>query len=112
MPASWHEGGVREEAEDLNQPLLATRTSGVAEGEMRPLKLEGLAVALAGLKGAEDGPGVILRVYEPAGARGGVRLDLPEGWRVAGPVDLLERPVEARGEMLPFEVRSWRVVRA
>lgn len=108
---AWHEGGVREEAEALNQPLLATLASGVAEGEMRVLKIEGVAVALAGLKGAEDGAGLVLRVYEPAGARGDVRLAVPEGWRVAGPVDLLERPVETRGDIAPFEVRGWRLVR-
>ena len=28
---AWHEGGVREEAEALNQPLLVARASGLAE---------------------------------------------------------------------------------
>jgi len=79
---------------------------------MRPLAVEGLPAALAGLKRAEDGVGLVLRVYEPAGARGPVRLALPDGWRIAGSVDILERPVEASGELRPFEVRSWRLTPA
>ena len=33
----WHEGGVREEAEDLNQPLLVSEVSGLAAGTKTPL---------------------------------------------------------------------------
>jgi alpha-mannosidase len=106
---AWHEGGVREEAEALNQPLLSISAPGAAEGVMQPLALKGLGVALAGLKGAEDGAGLVLRVYEPAGARGAVMPQPPKGWRVVGPVDLRERPVEVAPEMRPFEVRSWRL---
>jgi alpha-mannosidase len=103
---------VREEAEALNQPLLAAIARGVAEGEMRPLAVEGLPAALAGLKRAEDGVGLVLRVYEPASARGPVRLALPDGWRIAGPVDILERPFDAPDELRPFEVKSWRLAPA
>ncbi len=106
----WREV-VRAEAEALNQPLLGLPVSGVAEGVLRPLAVEGLAVALAGLKPAEDGAGLTLRVYEPVGARGVSHLMLPEGW-AAQTVDLLERPLAAVDEMRPFEVRSWRITRA
>ena len=92
---AWHEGGVREEAEALNQPLLSFPSPGAAEGVWSPLAVEGLPVALAGLKRAEDGSGLVLRIYEPAGARGMAAPQPPPGWRVAGPVDLLERPVSA-----------------
>ena len=108
---AWHDAGVREEAEALNQPLLFAAAPGLAEGERRPLAVEGLSVGLAGLKRAEEGEGLVLRVFEPAGARGGVSIKPPEGWRVAGCVDLLERPVEAAPELRPFEVRSWRLER-
>ena len=69
--------------------------------------------ALGALKPAEDGDGLILRVYEPAGARGRFALRLPEGWRDAGAVDLLEQPSapQAEGWLSPFEVRSWRLRR-
>ena len=109
---AWHEAGVREEAEALNQPLLALPAAGLAEAELRPLAVEGLPVGLASLKPAEDGAGLVLRVYEPSGARGAVRPVAPEGWRVAGAVDLLERPVETAGNLRPFEVRGWRLVKA
>ncbi|HXT06722.1 MAG TPA: glycoside hydrolase family 38 C-terminal domain-containing protein [Roseiarcus sp.] len=105
----WRQS-VRAEAEALNQPLLASPVSGVAEGLLRPLAVEGVAVALAGLKGAEDGDGLVLRVYEPAGARGAALPALAEGW-TAAPVDLLERPVAAGAEIGPFEVKSWRLRR-
>ena len=106
---AWHEAGVREEADALNQPLLTLPVSGVAEGEWRPLAVEGTPVALGGLKAAEEGAGLVLRVYEPAGARGVATPQPPVGWRVVGPVDLLERPVEVGPELRPFEVRSWRL---
>jgi alpha-mannosidase len=106
----WHET-VRAEAEALNQPLLGLPVSGVADGVMRPLAVDGLAVALAGLKPAENGAGLVLRVYEPAGARGAARLTLPAGWS-AETVDLLERPVALNEDLRPFELRSWRLTRA
>ncbi len=107
---AWHEAGVRAEAEALNQPLLAMPAKGLADGVMQPLKLEGLPVALAGLKPGEDGEGLILRVYEPSGGRGETTLRLPDGWR-ASSVDLLERAVEVGASLRPFEVRSWRLER-
>jgi alpha-mannosidase len=111
---AWHEGGVREEAEDLNQPLLVAPARGLAPGTWTPLGGDGLAAGLGALKSAEDGDGLILRVYEPAGARGRFALRLPDGWRDAGPVDLLEQPSapQAQGWLSPFEVRSWRLKRA
>jgi alpha-mannosidase len=110
---TWHEGGVREEAEDLNQPLLCAAARGLAPTTLTPLGCEGVAAGLGALKGAEDGDGLILRVYEPAGARGPLALKLPTGWREAGALDLLERPSapKAEGALSPFEVRSWRLRR-
>jgi alpha-mannosidase len=110
----WHEGGVREEAEDLNQPLLTARAPGLAEGAFAPLRIAGVAAALSALKPAEDGRGLILRVHEPCGARGAFTLSLPEGWRASGPLDLMEEPMarEPGADLRPFEVRSWRLERA
>ena len=110
---TWHEGGVREEAEDLNQPLLVAAAPGLAPTTRSPLGCEGVAAGLGALKLAEDGDGLILRLYEPAGARGPIALSLPAGWREAGAVDLLERPSapKAEGALSPFEIRSWRLRR-
>lgn len=92
-----HEGGVREEAEDLNQPLL---TSSIES-------------ALSGFKPAEDGKFLIFRVFEPAGRRGDFALSLPDGWREGGAVTILKEPIERPGgpDLRPFELRSWRLVR-
>jgi alpha-mannosidase len=107
----WYEGGVREEAEDLNQPLLSMPVSGLAYGTVAPLAVTGIPAALSGLKGAEDGNGLVLRVYEPSGRRGDLEVTLP-GWS-ATPVTLLEEPQQrdASAGLMPFEVRSWRLSR-
>ena len=66
------------------------------------------------MKPAEDGNGLILRVYEPAGARGAFAFRLPPGWRDAGAVDILEesREATATGGLTPFAIRSWRLTPA
>lgn len=107
----WYEGRVREEAEDLNQPMLATAASGVAAVHLEPLKTEGIPAALSGFKVAENGQGLILRVYEPSGRRGEFKL-LPEnGWSQSGPLSILEESMERSqsADLGPFEVRSWRL---
>jgi alpha-mannosidase len=109
----WYEGRVRIEAEDLNQPLLAAGASGLAGASLTPLVPGGINAALSALKPAEDGEGLVLRVYEPAGRRGDFSLELPGGWKLSGPLTLLEEPM-ARGpgaELRPFEIRSWRLRR-
>ena len=108
---SWLEGGVLMEAEDLNQPLRAHPVTTAHETTRQPLLLEGLPVALGALKRAEDSDDLILRVYEPQGARGGLKLTLPEGWQLAGEVDLLERPLAESPGIRPFQVKTWRLTR-
>jgi alpha-mannosidase len=107
----WHEGGVREEAEDLNQPLLAKDVSGVALGTVTPLRVAGIPAAFSALKPAEDGKGLVFRVYEPAGRRGDFAVTA-EGWK-ADAVTLMEEPHKrtASAALMPFEVRSWRLTR-
>jgi len=113
----WHEGGVREQAEDLNQPLLTAPAHGLAQGLYAPIAVAGIAAALSAFKPAEDGEGLVLRVYEPAGSRGAFTISLPAGWRIAGSIDLLEEPAKRDAathpgmDLLPFEIRSWRLAR-
>jgi alpha-mannosidase len=111
---SWHEAGVREEAEDLNQPLVAMAVSGRACGTWQPIKADGIAGALSALKPAEEGDGLILRVYEPSGRRGPFQLALAPGWQSEGPLSILEEPMAgvAADALLPFEVKSWRLRKA
>ncbi|HVW91832.1 MAG TPA: glycoside hydrolase family 38 C-terminal domain-containing protein [Devosia sp.] len=109
----WYEGRVRVEAEDLNQPLLVAEASGLAAAALTPLTTRGIAAALSTLKPAEDGKGLVLRVYEPAGRRGDFAVEVPEGWSLGEAVNILEEKLD-RGpgaELRPFEVRSWRLAR-
>ena len=105
--------GVREQAEALAQPLLYRRASGRAEADYRPLGFKGAPAALSALKGAEDGAGLILRVYEPYGSRGPLSIETPPGWRLEGPLNLMEEFFARSGaeDLMPFEVRSWRLTK-
>jgi alpha-mannosidase len=108
----WIEGGVLAEAEDLNRPLFHHALTSVADDEWQFLRIDGKAVALGALKPAEDGGGLILRLYEPAGGRGVIEVVPPEGWRVAGEVSLLEDALAAGDPAIgPFQIRSFRLVR-
>ena len=109
----WHDGGVREEADDLNQPLLVRPVTGVAAGVFQPVVAEGIPAALSVLKPAEEDDGLVLRVWEPAGRRGDFGLSLKDGWSVSEPITILEEPMDVpeRG-LKPFEVKSWRLCKA
>jgi alpha-mannosidase len=105
----WFEGGVLAEAEDLNRPLFF-RLAQAAAGARRLLEVGGRPTALGALKPAEDGDGLILRLYEPAGGRGTIEIAPPPGWRVAAEVNLLEDAMPASGMIVgPFQIRSYRL---
>jgi alpha-mannosidase len=107
----WFEGGVLAEAEDLNRPLLFGESAG-PPGTQRLLRIGGRPTALGALKPAEDGDGLILRVYEPTGGRGPIEIMAPDGWRVVGEVSLLEDALPpTEPTMGPFQIRSFRLGR-
>ncbi len=109
---AWWEAEVLAEAEDLNRPLLHAP----ARGETRTVQVvsvDGPRLGLGALKPAEDGDGLILRLYEPAGARGPVRITPSPGWTVFGEVSLMEDETPPPAPLIrPFEIRSWRLRRA
>jgi alpha-mannosidase len=75
--------------------------------------VEGAELALGSLKRAEDGRGVILRLYEPHGARGPATLRFSLHLRGAERVDLLEEQegtVEVRGDEILLDVRPFEVL--
>lgn len=111
---AWHEGGVLPEAIDLNQPLVTMEASGLSAGTQSPLGVEGIPVAVSGLKPAEEGDGLVLRLYEPAGRRGRLSLTLPLGWNASGALNILEEPIERTGpaDIMPFEIRTWKLQKA
>jgi alpha-mannosidase len=109
----WLSGGVLAEAEDLNQPLLCRPVETNAESVWSAARLDGMTLGLSAFKPAEDGDVLVLRTYEPAGARGAVELALPPGWRLGQEVDLLEQPTgPAEQHFLPFKLHSWKIERA
>lgn len=108
----WLSGGVLMEAEDLNRPLLTRAVRAGSEHTWGAVGLEGLPLGLGTFKGLEDGGGLLLRTYEPQGARGEVRLSLPEGWRAVSELNLLESPLgEPNLFFNPFQVHTWRLER-
>jgi alpha-mannosidase len=111
---TWDEGGVLDEAIDLNQPLMSTEASGLSGGTSSPVATDGVPVAFSGLKPAEEGDGLILRLYEPAGRRGKLSVNLASGWKVSQPLNILEEPIERKGpaDIMPFEIRTWRLSRS
>jgi len=107
-------GQVALEALDLNSPLLLL--PGTLQNPLEGLCCTGLKVTLSSLKKAEDSDALILRIYEPYGARGVVTLEIP-GLRAASKVNLLEDPLESLTlegiklvlEVWPFEIISLRL---
>jgi len=109
---AWWEAEVLTEAEDLNRPLLHAPARG-GPRTVQFVGVDGPRLGLGALKPAEDGDGLILRLYEPAGARGPVRITPAPGWTMFGEVSLLEDEVEPPAPLIrPFEIRSWRLRRA
>jgi alpha-mannosidase len=113
----WTEAGVTEEAFTLNSPLIVCESAQPVH-EHSLLRQEGLSLALGSLKRAEDGNGLVLRVYEPHGARGVASLRFDRVVTDVERVNLLEEPAsEGAAPMLvspntvlldvrPFEVIS------
>ncbi|SMB81123.1 glycoside hydrolase family 38 C-terminal domain-containing protein [Deinococcus hopiensis] len=109
-------GRVAQAALALNSPLM------LLPGRLAPptLRVQGEGVMLSALKHAEDGVGLVLRLYEPYGAHAEFTLacaQLQDAWRV----NLLEDPIgevplETSGQgsqlrltLRPFEIASLRL---
>jgi alpha-mannosidase len=114
----WTAAGVAREAFALNAPLFPVRSQEDALPRRFSLvEAEGPELALGSLKLAEDGDSVILRLYEPHGARGECTLRFGRPLERVERVNLLEEaegPVEVyrgavRLRVRPFEVVTLRV---
>ncbi len=121
----WTDANVTEEAFALNSPLTVTALAAGAGAVSLPaasglVEVEGLRLGLGSVKRGEDGAGLILRLYEPHGARGTATLRFTEPVSRVERVTLLEEPVAevapltvddgtVRLEMRPFEVVTLRL---
>ncbi|MGH3089394.1 MAG: alpha-mannosidase [Rubrobacteraceae bacterium] len=109
-PGDWSEAGVVEEAFAMNSPLTVVSGSIPEAGFV---EVSGTRLALGSLKLSEDGRGVILRLYEPHGARGEAALRFPSGVDRVERTNLLEEhegPVEVEGDSVRLSVRPFEVV--
>jgi alpha-mannosidase len=115
-PGDWTDAGVTGEAFSLNSPVVAVRGGG-EPAEYGFVAPGGVELALGGFKRAEDGRGVILRLYEPHGKRGSTALRFAFSAGSVKRANLLEEPEEtvevekckARLDVRPFEVLTLRV---
>ncbi len=118
-PGDWTAAGVVDEALALNSPLcvaLARPAGGELPLEFGLVEASGLPVRLGCLKRPEVGSGVILRLYEPHGARGTATVRFARPVRQVERVNLLEEPEttapapELAGETVRLALRPFEVV--
>ncbi len=110
----WTTSGVVREALALNAPLfpLMGQREALPE-EFSLVRSERLELALGSLKLAEDGEGVILRLYEPHGARGESVLRFARRVLSAERTNLLEEvegEVDVHDDCVRLKVRPFEVV--
>jgi alpha-mannosidase len=113
----WRDAGVTEYAWSCNAPLLAAADTRVT-GEP-PLVLDARGTMISTVKRAEDGDALIVRLYEYAGRGETVRLSVPDGFRNAHSVNLLERQPQGLKtrdgrvtvDMAPFKLATVRFQR-
>jgi alpha-mannosidase len=120
----WRAGQVVRRAYELNAPLVAHRTgTGVqlnaptAGAQASFLSTPTEHIVVETLKAAQDGDGLIVRLYEAHNQRGQASLVFDRPIASAVETDLLEREIgevavegrELRFEVKPFEIKTLRV---
>ncbi len=92
----WRDGGTVQQAYALNRPMLVRSLAGMAGGGDTATWLfaaEPEGVVLEAIKRADDGDGVIVRVYDAYGTRQQARVRSSKPLRAVEECDLLERPL-------------------
>jgi alpha-mannosidase len=111
----WTEADTVRRAWELNVPARVAAT-GAAAASFTGLSVDGPAI-LETLKPAENGKGLILRLYEPHGCRGRVSIRLPKhisGVKACNLVEEDEQAVTLRSRtfrfaITPFQIRTFRI---
>ncbi len=113
---SWQESHVFQAGLEFNRPLLV-RTLDQHSGKLAKtwsmLQVSSPNVVLSALTPAEDGNGLIARVYEAAGQPAThVRIQFVGGIRGASEVNLIEEqlePVAVKGDSVQFDLRPFEI---
>jgi alpha-mannosidase len=114
----WRAAGTVKEAFDLNVPLAAepvASTAGVLPPEGWLVRVEaddGAPVVLSALKAAEDGDGLIARIYEPHGRDARVTLRTSFGTSRAERVNFLEETtgkLRHRSNSVTLDLSPWKI---
>lgn len=108
---TWRESDVPQEAYRLNQPAL-TVSGGAAGQSFSFAETADANAVLETVKKAEDGKGVILRIYENRNRRTNTAVTLSAAPRRVSECDLLERPageVPFEGNRVPFTIRPYEI---
>jgi len=113
------ESNVLKEAHILNSPLLIHPVAELPETKhMSYFQVIGEGVKIETIKPAEDGKGIVLRLYETAGKSCSVKLEAYKDWNKLIETDMLENDEMEIvfngkfGELMfePFEIRTFRMV--
>ncbi len=106
-------GRVAEEGYLFNSPLVVMCGEGTAKS---PVQLSGRDMIVDCIKPAEDGNGIIVRMYEPCGTSGKITVSLP-GEAVVTETSPMEESIAEIGTVSsfevvckPFEIRTFRIV--
>jgi alpha-mannosidase len=108
---SWQDGGVVAEAAAFNGTI-RWAAAGVPAGPWARVD-DAPGLVLDTVKRAEDGDGLVLRLYEAHGGRGCGRVSLDRPLRSARRANLLEEPVgeaEVRDGAVLVPFRPWEIV--
>jgi alpha-mannosidase len=115
---NWSDSGTVARAWELTTPLGAWPVAADTPLTRRSLvRVEGAAAVVQTLKVAQDGRGLVLRLYEPHGGRGQVRVQLDLPVRAVHSCNLVEEDGPAlklrdgafEFDINPFQIRTFRL---
>ncbi|MBA2276748.1 MAG: alpha-mannosidase, partial [Chloroflexia bacterium] len=112
---TWVEAGVTHQARALNSPLVAVPAATDAHKSDPFVTIHGLDLAFGALKRAHDRDALVVRVYEPHGARGRATLSFRPVIRSVRRVNLLEEELDdgqlpVSNQAVELDVRPFEVI--
>jgi len=114
-PGGWNDGATVRRGRELNTPLQAIlpgRHGGSLPAVMSFFTVNGEAIVLETVKLAEDGTGLILRLYESAGRAGSASLRLHRPPVRVWETDLMEKPgreISPAAGSIPLKFRMFEI---